>query len=244
MDSLTGRPERLDGGLATTLQTLDDPLPPDTPVEPWLISRPDAIRDAHAAFVAAGAEIVCTSTFMVATRPDWRSLVPRAVDLARESGAPAVWLALGPVDTAVTASRVVRLAARTGGIDGVVLETVVDAADGLWRLADCRQAWDGPLVLSVVPEGGRSRDGQPLNDVAQNAMARGATGFGLNCVSGPLVERAVASIDPSVPLWLKPTGDAHAADAIAHLWARATWFGGCCGTRPADLVAWWAALES
>ena len=227
--------------MATTLQTLEPGLPAFTPVEPWLFDHPDAIREVHHRFVTAGAHTVLTATFLAATRPDWRSCVDRAVDLARSAEPSAVWLALGPVDTEASADTVVAYA-QSRGVDGVVLETVVDGRLGLERLAACRAVWDGPLVLSMVPaEGGRTHQGEPLAEVAARTMELGASGFGINCVSGALAEDAVAAVPEGIPLWIKPS----ATDAaIRRLHARATWIGGCCGTTPADLSRWRAAFSS
>ncbi len=236
----------LDGGLATTLQQRAG-LPRHTPVEPWLFERPDAVRAAQAAFVEAGSDVLLTATFLAATRPDWRIVVERAVHLARAAGPSEVWLALGPVDTEATAARLVEHAMQTAPIDGVVLETVtvgtvaeIDA--GLSRLEACRAVFEGPLVLSVVPgEPGAARNGRPLGEVAREAMRRGASGFGVNCVSGPIAIRAVDSIAADIPVWVKPSGDLEGPLAFAHLWSRARWIGGCCGTTPGDLRAWLAS---
>src|SRR5690606_6236062 len=92
---------RLDGGLATTLQRHG--LPPFTPVNDWLLARPDAVRDAHAAFAKAGAELVLAGTFRVLPHLDarWPTLLERAVSLCLQgvSGRAEVWASIGPAST-------------------------------------------------------------------------------------------------------------------------------------------------
>jgi methionine synthase I (cobalamin-dependent) len=71
--------------------------------EAWNLEKAEAVRSVHAAYVAAGAEIVQTNTFG-ATRPrlerfglaaKQREIVFAATELARSAGVP-VWGSLGP----------------------------------------------------------------------------------------------------------------------------------------------------
>lgn len=225
MDPLS-RPVVLDGGLATTLQ--DAGLPLYTPVETWLLERPDAIRAAHAAFAEAGAEVLLTATFrsLPSERDDWEALVPRAIALAREAadGRAAVWLSLGP------GGGHVEVVARFGGlVDGVVLETFVDGDAGLAALRSCDRVV--PTVLSVTPIGVMD-----VARIAREAMDAGAAGFGLNCVPGPALVEAAARVPGDIPLWAKPNGGPGQREAFAALWRRARWLGGCCGTGPVAIA--------
>jgi methionine synthase I (cobalamin-dependent) len=223
-------PTVLDGGLATALQTVG--LPRFQPVEPWLLSHPEAVRDAHAAFVKAGAEVLLTATFrcLPSERDDWQSLTPIAIALAREAaaGRAGVWLSLGPGEGHAEVARRV-----TGQVDGLVLETFTDPHAGLEALEACRPHLEVPIVLSMVPgPAGRLLDGSAPAAAAKQAMHAGAAGFGFNCITGPLLIEAVANLPEGIPVWAKPSGDGAQRDAFTLLLPRATWLGGCCGTGP------------
>ncbi|MEZ4322456.1 MAG: homocysteine S-methyltransferase family protein [Myxococcota bacterium] len=235
----------LDGGLATTLQAQG--LPPYSPVEPWLLEHPDRIVRAHRAFVEAGAQIVLTTTFrcLPGLRDDWPTLVPRAIELARASGAPEVWASFGPGGGH---AEVARLAGPL--VDGLVLETFTSPDEALAALDAVRPHVRGPCVVSVVPGAhGHGLDGRPLADPAQDAMRRGADGFGVNCISGPVAVAAVDALPDGIPVWAKPSGDPRAVAASAQreafrtLAPRVQWLGGCCGTTP-DAIRELASLSS
>ena len=55
----------LDGGLATALEELGNSFKSELWTGELLKSAPDQIREAHRAFVEAGAEIIITSTYQV-----------------------------------------------------------------------------------------------------------------------------------------------------------------------------------
>jgi homocysteine S-methyltransferase len=87
------RPVVLDGGLGTTLAANGHPLRDALWSARLLLDSPDAIREVHAAFVAAGAEVVTTSSYQLAARsldaagrdPGLAPmLLRRSVELARE----------------------------------------------------------------------------------------------------------------------------------------------------------------
>lgn len=200
----------LDGGLATTLQLQG--LPRYSPVEPWVLAHPDRVAAAHAAFVQAGARIVLTATFrcLPSERHDWAEVAPRAIELARQSGAE-VWLTLGPGAGHAEVVRSVR-------VDGVVLETFVDPAALLQATRAVREVHTGPLVASATPI-------QPLPDELPALLAAaGADGVGLNCCSVEDAARQLERWESPLPLWLKLHPGVH--DLPCH------WLGGCCGTTP------------
>ena len=215
------RPHRLDGGLATTLQCVG--LPRYSPVEPWVLEHPEAVRAAHQAFVDAGAGIVLTATFrcLPSERADWAQVAPRAVELARSTGA-STWLTLGPGEGYADVVQAV------DGIDGVVLETFVDPGGLVDAIREVRTVWRGPLVGSLVPL-------EPLSDgVPALLQGAGADGVGLNCCSVDAVLAQLERWGTDVPLWLKPH-----PDGLERLLPHAAWLGGCCGTLPAHLERLW-----
>lgn len=105
----------LDGGLATTLEAGGYPLPGPLWSARALLEAPGRVREAHRAFVAAGAEVVLTASYQLSRRglreagedPDRAdALFARAVELAREAVADAdhaTWVAgsLGPYGAAL-----------------------------------------------------------------------------------------------------------------------------------------------
>lgn len=205
----------LDGGLATTLQ--QQGLAAFTPVEPWVLAHPDRIAAAHAAFVGAGAQLVLAATFrcLPSEREDWARVAPKAVDLARSSGAE-TWLTLGP---GRGHARVVEAV----DVDGVVLETFTDGEEALRAVRAVRRVYDGPLVASLAPFA-------PLPDDLPTRLARaGVDGLGLNCCSVADATAQLARWDTALPLWLKLHPGAHTLPC--------RWLGGCCGTDPTALRA-------
>lgn len=97
-------PVLLDGAMGTALQAAG--LPPGVLPERWLSERPEAIRAVHAAHAAAGASVLLSCTFNVAS-PRLAAALPgawtvklceKAVALAREAAPQArVAGALGPL---------------------------------------------------------------------------------------------------------------------------------------------------
>ena len=114
----------LDGAMGTLLQASG--LPAGRPPDELNLSNPDAVRAAHAAYVAAGARIITTNTFG-ATRPRLAPyhLGARAAEmnragvrLAREAAGEAAWVAgdVGPLGEYVEPIRVFNLRRRLPGL--------------------------------------------------------------------------------------------------------------------------------
>lgn len=216
--------------MATTLQSQFG-LPQYTAVEPWLFEHPDRIRAVHTAFAEAGSDILLTATFgaLPDVRADWRDALERAVALARACGRR-VWLSLGSGGAGHAEA-----VAAAPTVDGVILETFTDAR-GVHTVREVRAVWEGPLVLSVVPDAtGAPLGGGDMAELARATLTAGATGFGLNCAPPKAVLAAIDRIDPDIPLWAKPNGDLGAA--TAPLLKRCRWLGGCCGTSPDHIRA-------
>ncbi|SDP58865.1 homocysteine S-methyltransferase [Klenkia soli] len=103
-DALAAGPVVLDGGLSTELESRGHDVTSALWSAQLLRDDPGAIRDAHAAFEAAGAQVATTASYQ-ATVPgftaagfaDAEGLIARSVELARE-GAPSSWVAgsVGP----------------------------------------------------------------------------------------------------------------------------------------------------
>ncbi|GHE12759.1 homocysteine S-methyltransferase [Klenkia taihuensis] len=103
-DALAVGPVVLDGGLSTELESRGHDVTSALWSARLLRDDPDAVRDAHAAFEAAGAQVATTASYQ-ATAPGFAAagyanapgLIARSVQLARE-GAPSSWVAgsVGP----------------------------------------------------------------------------------------------------------------------------------------------------
>ncbi|MEI4270825.1 homocysteine S-methyltransferase [Klenkia sp. LSe6-5] len=102
--ALAAGPVVLDGGLSTELESRGHDVTSALWSARLLRDDPGAIRDAHAAFAAAGAQVATTASYQ-ATLPgfaaagfdDAAGLIARSVQLAR-AGAPSSWVAgsVGP----------------------------------------------------------------------------------------------------------------------------------------------------
>ncbi|MFM1845685.1 MAG: hypothetical protein RIS19_158 [Actinomycetota bacterium] len=95
----------LDGGLATALEDLGNTFTSELWTGELLKSAPDQIREAHAAFVKAGAEIIITSTYQVSfpgciakgwTHQEVVDALKNSIQLARDAHSPQVAASIGP----------------------------------------------------------------------------------------------------------------------------------------------------
>jgi homocysteine S-methyltransferase len=95
----------LDGGLATALEDLGNSFTTELWTGELLKSAPDQIREAHAAFVKAGAEIIITSTYQVSfpgclakgwTHEEVVDALKNSIQLARDANSPKVAASIGP----------------------------------------------------------------------------------------------------------------------------------------------------
>jgi homocysteine S-methyltransferase len=221
--ALESGPVLLDGGLATELEAQGHDLSSALWSARLLRDDPDAVRAAHAAFAAAGAQVVTTASYQATL-----DLIPRSVTLARE-GAPDAWIAgsVGPYGAALADGseytgayagslsiaelrrfhrpRMALLA--EAGADVLALETVPAAAEAEALLAEAADL-GVPVWLSlttVVGDDGtvRTRRGEPAAEVV--AMAAGVAevvAVGVNCTDPrgvlPAVRVAAAAGKPVV----------------------------------------------
>jgi homocysteine S-methyltransferase len=174
------------------------------------LSRPEMVRQIHAEYVAAGAEILETNTFganpvkLSSYGLDARTeeINRQAVALAREAagGAARVCGAIGPLgiriepwgptgrDEAVELFRRQAQGLLEGGVDGFVLETFADLAELQCAFQAVRALCDLPVVAQVtVGQDGTTAYGTGARDVAVALTAMGPEVVGLNCSVGPAV---------------------------------------------------------
>ena len=221
-----GRPLFLDGGMGTQLQARG--LAAGEVPELWNLSRPDDIRAVHAAYLAAGADVVYSNTFG-ANPAKYHGDAPLAdviaagVHLARETGSGTshlVALDVGPTgrllkpagdfefDAAYDAfAEQVRLGAAAGA-DLVVVETMGDAYELKAAVLAAKENCNLPVIATVaLGEDGTLLTGGDVECVAALLEGLRVDALGFNCGLGPdrmrpYVERLARVV--SCPIAVKP----------------------------------------
>jgi 5-methyltetrahydrofolate--homocysteine methyltransferase len=199
----------LDGAMGTEL--IDRGFKPGGPPEEWNASRPDDVAAIHAAYFAAGADIVQTNTFggsrlkLAACGAGERvtALNEAAARLAvalRDREYPGRLVAgdIGPTGHFVApmgeadpddlrdgfAEQAAALVA--GGVDLIHIETMFDLVEARLAVEGARRASpDLPLMVSLAykpsPRGYRTMMGVGSQAAADALLAAGATMVGCNC---------------------------------------------------------------
>ena len=258
-------PLLLDGGLWTGL--LARGLPVEVLPEEWVLARPDDVRAVHAAHARAGASVVLSATFNLATPrlaarvgPGRDEAIAEAAVLLARQGAPGARVAasLGATGAPDKAGGVIaaryRVAARAiarAGADLAWIETQTDLGEALAALAACREAGlEAVVTFAFREERGRlvGAEGVPAETWLSAAAALGAAAVGANCTApGPAFTRlAFAAQALSVPFVAKPSPGPpgqvmeprpFAATVAPAVQAGARLVGGCCGTSAEHLAA-------
>ena len=237
IDQLSNNIMYMDGGMGTLLQAAG--LAPGEQPERWNLSRPDAVRAIHQAYIEAGSRIISTNTFGASpwhyTDAELETIIPAAVQNVRAAIADAgvsdayVALDIGPsgkllrpygdldFEDAVTGfAKVVRIGARAGA-DLVLIETMNDCAETKAALLAVKENCSLPVFVSNV----YGADGKLMTGASPEAMVAmlegmGADAVGANCSLGPLQLTSVAKrlLDcASVPVLLMPNAGLPRADA-------------------------------
>lgn len=220
----------MDGAMGTLLQARG--LPPGSPPEIFNLENPAAVREAHAAYIAAGARIILTNTFggtrkrlaayKLASR--MKEVNRAAVALAREaaSGAEGVWVAgdigplgeylepIGPVswDEAYREFYAQARVLAGAGVDLILIETMSDLHEAKAAVMAVRAAFPGPVVVTMTFEqDGRTLTGTPPEVAAVVLAAAGADAVGANCSVGPrdlvpVVRSMAEAVD--IPICVQP----------------------------------------
>jgi 5-methyltetrahydrofolate--homocysteine methyltransferase len=263
MPSTRTSPIVVDGATGTAL--LERGLAPGRPPEAWLLERPAEVEAVHAAHVAAGAQLLLTCTFSLASprlqavglAGRARELARAAVRTARAAGAARVAGAVGPVGPAAPvrdprgayAAAFEALAA--AGADLLWAETQYDLAEARAALAAARAA-GLPVVVTLSFTAGEPATlpaGGSVEDALVALAAEGSAAVGVNCVApSASLERLLARVAPrlGVPLVAKPSPglpgallapEPFGARVAALSRAGAAWVGGCCGATAAHVAA-------
>jgi homocysteine S-methyltransferase len=203
-----GRVHVFDGGMGTLLY--DRGVFVNVCYDELSLSRPDLVRQIHAEYVEAGADILETNTFganpvkLSAHGLDDRTeeINRSAVTLAREAADESVHVAgaIGPLGIriepwgATSREEAVALFGRQvdgllqGGVDGFVLETFADLSEIACALQAVRARSDLPVFAQMtVGRDGSTSYGMDAGQLGISLAELGPDVMGLNCSVGPAV---------------------------------------------------------
>lgn len=266
----------LDGATGSCL--MRSGMPRGVCAEEWVLAHPEAILTLQRAYAAAGSQIIYAPTFGANRKNlERHGLQGQVRDFNRRLAALSKQvegaLIAGDVTTtgvplepngAMTYSELHDIyteqieALCEGGVDLLVIETMLGVDETTVALEAARSVCDLPVMCSVTVQGdGACYFGGNCVEAVETLQALGADAVGVNCSCGPeqLVSlmrnmKAVAS----VPLIAKPNAGmptisdageavypmspeefAHAMRPLLH--AGAEIVGGCCGTTPEFIAA-------
>lgn len=232
----------LDGGLGTLLEQRGADVTGALWSARVLRDDPDAVRSAHAEFVAAGAEVVISASYQLGyggeiDDTEVEALARRSVEVARDAGARWVAASVGPygamrADASEYTGRYdldeagLRVWHRrrletlaSAGADLLAVETIASPAEADALAAEL-DALGVAAFASVSADSTAFAATGVGPSLAALADARGVLGVGVNCCS---VDAALAAAPPrrprrTVPLVVYPNGGG-VWDAQARQWS-------------------------
>lgn len=265
----------LDGATGTQLALMG--MPQGVCPEQWILDHPQSILDVQRAYRQAGSHIVYTPTFggnriklgEFGLADQLVEINRRLAQLSREASGDGIVLGdlaptgqftepFGPVpfEETVAIYREQALALLEGGVDGFVIETMMDVQEARAALLAVRDVSDLPVLVSMTFDAqGRTLTGTDPRSALITLQALGADAFGCNCSCGPAqMLDVIRQLKPwaTVPLLAKPNAgmprlvdgktvfdmqpEEFSAFIPAFIEAGVNLFGGCCGTGP-DYIA-------
>ncbi|MEY3317150.1 MAG: hypothetical protein RLZZ503_352 [Actinomycetota bacterium] len=223
----------LDGGLATALEDLGNTFTSELWTGELLKSAPDQIREAHAAFVKAGADIIITSTYQVSfpgclakgwTHQEVVHALKNSIQLARDAHSPKVAASIGPYGAYLADGSEYR-----GNYDATEAELREFHQERLEILIACKPDY---LAIETIPEIREARvllqllkdldntipvwiafscrddlrlsSGEYFKDAARVSKELGADYIGINCTSPELVTSLLESAKDYGPFVVYP----------------------------------------
>jgi 5-methyltetrahydrofolate--homocysteine methyltransferase len=205
LDLVKTRTVLFDGALGTELMARG--LPIGMAPEIWNVERPELVREVHAAYFAAGADVVSTNSFgasllkLAAHGLEGQAyeLNHAAARLAREAAPAGRYVAgsVGPTGKflkpqgpctepeleAAFADQVRGLAA--GGVDVIIVETQYDLREALAAVRGARSVSALPIFVTMTfnarPRGYFTLMGDTVARSAAELERAGAAAFGANC---------------------------------------------------------------
>ena len=190
-----------DGAMGTQLQARG--LAAGEIPELLCLTNPDEITEIHAAYVAAGSEVVTTNTFganrtKLGSAASVEQIFSAAISCARASGARYVAADIGPTgallqplgtlsfDEAYELFAEQVRAADAAGADLFIIETMADLAEAKAALLAAKEHSDLPIFATMTfDEDGRTFLGTTPEVAAVTLAALGADVIGINCSLGP-----------------------------------------------------------
>ncbi len=191
----------IDGAMGTQLQ--ERGLAAGELPELLCLTNPDEIAEVHAAYVAAGADVVTTNTFganreKLGGAATVEQIFTAAVACARRSGARYVAADIGPTgqllepmgtlpfDEAYALFAEQARAATAAGADLFIIETMADLAEAKAALLAVQENSDLPAFVTMTfAEDGRTFLGTTPEVAAVTLSSLGADALGINCSLGP-----------------------------------------------------------
>jgi homocysteine S-methyltransferase len=223
----------LDGGLATALEDLGNTFTSELWTGELLKSAPNQIREAHAAFAKAGAEIIITSTYQVSfpgclakgwTHQEVVDALKNSIQLARDAHSPKVAASIGPYGAYLADGSEYR-----GNYDATEAELREFHQERLEILIACKPDY---LAIETIPEIREARvllqllkdldntipvwiafscrddlrlsSGEYFKDAARVSKELGADYIGINCTSPELVTSLLESAKEYGPFVVYP----------------------------------------
>jgi len=249
------------------------------PSDEWNLSHPEMVREVTREYLEAGAVVILTNTFGASRmRLEQHGLADRARDInlagariARETvngravvagdiGPSGRLLALGETTVEELSNTFTEQAAALaeGGVDWIVVESMMDAGEMAAAVRAARLATGLPVVASMTynrsARGFRTMMGDTVEHCVGRAEEEGAAIVGANCGTGiedyvplaPVLRKLTER-----PVWIKanagiprieagqvvfPLGPAEYASFVPALVAAGVdVIGGCCGTGPGTI---------
>ena len=250
------------------------------------LTMPQLVKEVHLAYLKAGAEVIETNTFG-ANRyrlekfnlgEKVREINLAGARLAREVAGADLYVAgaVGPLgirleplgstsrEEALAAFRDQVAALVEGGVDLIIVETMMDLNEAHQALRAAREVGQVPVVVQMtVQDDGSTPTGALPEDFARALDAWGADLIGVNCSVGPAavheaLERIAAvtekklSAQPNAGIPRTVEGrnlylcspEYMASYARRFIQTGARLVGGCCGTTPEHIKAIKAAVRS
>jgi 5-methyltetrahydrofolate--homocysteine methyltransferase len=227
-----------DGATGTNL--IARGLPRGKTAEEWVLENPDEIIKLHKDFIAAGADIILTSTFggseIRLTRSGLGSrhkeVNSAAVSLAKQSAGSSQTLiagSMGPLgemmkplgtldeETVENNYRQQAQELSDAGVDLLLIETQFDIAEASTAVKAARSASELPIICSFsFDRGTRTMMGVDPNQFAEKIMPLGVAALGINC--GKSLEDNLEALNELsqvtyLPIWFKPNAGLPKIDA-------------------------------
>jgi homocysteine S-methyltransferase len=223
----------LDGGLATALEDLGNTFTSELWTGELLKSAPDQIREAHAAFVKAGAEIIITSTYQVSfpgciakgwTHQEVVDALKNSIQIARDAKAPKVAASIGPYGAYLADGSEYR-----GNYDATEdelrefhkerLETLIACEPDYLAIETIPEIREARVILKLLKElkntipvwiafsckdGLHLSSGESFKEAAKVSKELGADYIGINCTSPELVISLLESVKEYGPFVVYP----------------------------------------